>query len=71
MLWAGRLDCLLESEEEVFASDSNGDIGIEEPSGGIAEAISGKREVRLKLGKWGVMPDEFVIGIGAISVSSG
>lgn len=70
MLWAGRLDCLLESEEEVFAS-SKGDIGIEEPSGGIAEAISGNREVRLKLDKWGVMPEEFAMGIGVISVSSG
>lgn len=51
MLWAGRLDCLFESEEVVLARDNKGDIGIEEPSGGIAVAISGNKEVRLKLDK--------------------
>lgn len=51
MLWAGRLDCLFESDEVVFARDNNGDMGIEEPSGGIAVAISGNKEVKLKLDK--------------------
>lgn len=62
---------MLESVDDVLASDSRGDMGMEEPSGGIAVAISGKSEVRLKLGRCGVMLEEFPMGMGGISGSRG
>lgn len=49
ILWAGRLGCLPESAAEVLESESRGDIGMAEPSVGMPVAISGNREVRLKL----------------------
>lgn len=49
MLWAGRLGCLLESADDVLVRDSMGDICMDELSGGMPVAISGKSEVRLKL----------------------
>ena len=49
MLWAGRFGCLPESADEVLERDSRGDIGMAEPSVGMPVAISGNREVRLKL----------------------
>lgn len=76
MLWAGRLLCLPESAAEALPSDSRGDMGMaEEPSGGmVAVAISGKSEVRLKLGRCGAMAEGvFPMGKagGGISGSSG
>ena len=44
---------------------------MEEPSLGIAVAISGNSEVRLKLERCGVMPEALVMGMGGISGSRG
>lgn len=71
MLWAGLLGCLLESPDEVLERDSRGDMGMVEPSVGMAAAISGKREVRLKLDRWGVMPEELLMGRVDMSESKG
>lgn len=50
MLCAGLLEgCLVVSEVVVLVKDSRGDMGMAEPSGGSAVAISGNKEVRLKL----------------------
>lgn len=66
MLCAGRFDvCLEESEAEECDMESKGDTA--EPSGGRAVAISGKREVRLKLDRW----DGLAMCIGGISGSRG
>ena len=71
MLWAGRLGCLPESLDEVLDRDRRGDMGMDEPSEGIAAAISGNRDVRLKLDRWAVMPEELVMGMGGMSGSKG
>ncbi len=54
-----------ESEADVFAMESKGDIA--EPSGGRAVAISGNKDVKLKLDKCDVL----VMCIGGISGSKG
>lgn len=71
MLWARRLGCLPESAEELLERDSKGDIGMAEPSGCIAVAISGNSEVRLKLDRCGVMPEGLLMDIGGMSESRG
>lgn len=54
MLCAGRFDvCLEESEAEGCDMDSKGDMA--DPSGGRAVAISGKRDVKLKLDRCEVL----------------
>lgn len=60
-----------ESAADVLERDSRGDIGMAEPSVGMPVAISGNREVRLKLDMCGVIPEELAIGIGGISGSRG
>ena len=65
------MGCLPESLDEVLDRDRRGDMGMDEPSEGIAAAISGNRDVRLKLDRWAVMPEELVMGMGGMSGSKG